>query len=154
MDHPLVVYDGDESAALLREAGELAAGVDATLTVLALMTAEEFREAREALDVVAEEEGTSYDDGVVLDAARREASDAAEEAFGALAADVDWTVVGARIGDDETEAERILDVAEANDADHLFVTGEARSPTGKAVFGDRAQSLILNFDGPVTSLLG
>lgn len=151
MDHPLVVYD-DENTELLQEAGELAAGVDATLTVVSLMTADEFKEAREALDVVAEEEQTSYDDSVVIDAAKRQARETGEELFADV--DVDWNVVGARIGEGESEADRILDVADQNDVDHVFVTGEKRSPTGKAVFGDRAQSLILNFDGPVTSLLG
>ena len=150
MDRPLVVYD-DDNTELLAEAGRLAGGVDATLTILSLMTAEEFREAREALDVVAEEEQTNYDDSVVIDAARRQASDTAEEVLADV--DVDWQVVGARIGDGETEADRILEVADDNDIGHVFVTGQKRSPTGKAVFGDRVQSVILNFDGPVTSLL-
>jgi nucleotide-binding universal stress UspA family protein len=150
MNRPLVVYD-DENTELLTEAGRLAGGVDATLTILSLMTADEFREAREALDVVAEEEQTNYDDSVVIDAARRQAGDTAEEVLADV--DVDWQVVGARIGDGETEADRILEVADDNDIGHVFVTGQKRSPTGKAVFGDRVQSIILNFDGPVTSLL-
>ncbi|MFC7140135.1 universal stress protein [Halosimplex aquaticum] len=151
MDQPLVVYD-DENTELLKEAGELAAGVDATLTIVSLMTADEFRDAREALDIVAQEEHTSYDDSVVIDAAKRQASETAEEVFDD--GDVDWRVVGARIGDNESEADRILEVADDNDVDHVFITGKKRSPTGKAVFGDRAQAIILNFDGPVTSLLG
>jgi len=150
MDRPLVVYD-DDNTELLAEAGQLAGGVDATLTILSLMTADEFRDAREALDVVAEEEQTSYDDSVVIDAAKRQARDTAEAVLADV--DVDWQVVGARIGDGETEADRILDVAGDNDIDHVFMTGQKRSPTGKAVFGDRVQSIILNFDGPVTSLL-
>jgi len=32
----------------------------------------------------------------------------------------------------------------------VFVRGRRRSPTGKAVFGDTAQAVILNFDGFVT----
>ena len=150
MDRPLVVYN-DDSTELLAEAGRLAGGVDATLTILSLMTADEFREAREALDVVAKEEQTSYDDSVVIDVARRQASDTAEDVLADI--DVDWEVVGARIGDGKSGADRILDVANDNDIDHVFITGQKRSPTGKAVFGDRVQSIILNFDGPVTSLL-
>ena len=150
MDRPLVVYD-DDNTELLAEAGRLAGGIDATLTILSLMTAEEFRDAREALDIVAEEERTNYDDSVVIDAARQQAGDTAEEALADV--DVDWQVVGARIGDSESEADRILKVADDNDIGHVFVTGQKRSPTGKAVFGDRVQSIILNFDGPVTSLL-
>ena len=150
MDRPLVVYD-DENTELLEQAGEIAAGVDAELIVLSLMTADEFREAREALDVVAQEEHTAYDDSVVIDAAKKQAREAAKDVFDD---DVDYRVVGARIGDGESEADRILEVGSDNDVDHVFITGQKRSPTGKAVFGDRVQSIILNFDGPVTSLLG
>ncbi|WP_436931399.1 universal stress protein [Halosimplex halobium] len=150
MDRPLVVYD-DENTELLEEAGEIAAGVDAQLIVLSLMTADEFREAREALDVVAKEEHTAYDDSVVIDAAKKQARETAGELFDD---DVDYRIVGARIGDGESEADRILEVADDNNVDHVFITGQKRSPTGKAVFGDRVQSIILNFDGPVTSLLG
>ncbi|MFB6140007.1 MAG: universal stress protein [Halosimplex sp.] len=151
MDKPLVVYD-EENTELLEEAGELAGGVGAELTILSLMSADEFREAREALDVVAEEEHTSYDDSVVIDAAKRQARETAKDVLGDV--DVEWTVVGARIGDGESEAQRVLEVADNRDVDHVFINGEKRSPTGKAVFGDRVQSVILNFDGPVTSLLG
>ena len=150
MDQPLVVFDEDDTK-LLTEAGELAAGVDAELTVLSLMTAEEFREARETLDVVAQEEHTNYDDSVVIDAAKRQARDVVEDLYDDL--DLEWKIIGARIGDNEKPADRILEAAEDGGVDHLFVTGQKRSPTGKAVFGDRAQSLILNFDGPVTTLL-
>jgi nucleotide-binding universal stress UspA family protein len=150
MDKALVVFDEDNTE-LLREAGELAVGVDAELVVLALMTTEEFNDARETLDVVAQEEHTSYDDSVVLDVAKQEAEEAAEEGF--ADSDVDWQVIGARIGDDERAADRILETADDNNADHVFITGQQRSPTGKAVFGDRTQAVILNFDGPVTTLL-
>ncbi|ELZ26805.1 UpsA domain-containing protein [Halosimplex carlsbadense 2-9-1] len=149
MDRPLVVYD-DENTELLEEAGEIASGVDAKLIVLSLMTADEFREAREALDVVAQEEHTAYDDSVVIDAAKKQARETAKDMFDD---DVDYRVIGARIGDGESEADRILEVADDNGVDHVFITGQKRSPTGKAVFGDRVQSIILNFDGPVTSLL-
>jgi len=152
MDNALLVFDDDDTGhELLDEAGTLAAGVDAKLTILTLMTAEEYDEVRETLDTVATEEHTSYDDNVVLDAAAREARDAAEDVLDEV--DVDWQVAAARVGDNETAADRILATADDTDADHVFVPGRQRSPTGKAVFGDRAQSVILNFDGPVTTLL-
>lgn len=44
----------------------------------------------------------------------------------------------------------ILRFAEEQNCEQIFVTGKKRSPSGKALFGDVAQSLILNFDGPVT----
>ncbi|MFB6151045.1 MAG: universal stress protein [Haloarculaceae archaeon] len=150
MDEALVVYDED-GIELMEEAGELAAGVDAHLTVVALMTGDEYEETRETLDIVGREEQTDYSDDVVLDAARNEAEEALKEAYDDL--DVDWDVVGARIGDGESAADRILEVADSSGADHVFVAGKSRSPTGKAVFGDRTQSVILRFDGPVTTLV-
>jgi nucleotide-binding universal stress UspA family protein len=150
MDEALVVYDEDGTE-LIEEAGELAAGVDASVTVLALMTEAEFDEARDALDVVAAEEGTGYDDSVALDAARQEAREAVAELYDGLG--LDWNVVGSVIEDDSAAASQIVEVAEDHGVDHVFITGKRRSPTGKAVFGDRAQAVILNFDGPVTTLV-
>jgi nucleotide-binding universal stress UspA family protein len=152
MDHALVVLDTDATGrALLEEAGRLAAGAGARLSVLSLLSPEEYTEKREALEAAAREEHTSYDTGAVLDRARQDAEEIAEDVFGDL--DLEWEGIGARVTEGETEAERILGVASERDYDHLFITGHRRSPTGKAVFGDRAQSLILNFDGPVTTLL-
>ena len=132
MEDALVVLESDEQGReLLIEAAELAAGVDANLHVLSLLSHEEFEEKREALDAMAEGENTSYDDGVFMD-----------------------NVLAGRIGQAESEADRVLEAAADNNADHVFITGSQRSPTGKAVFGDRAQAVMLNFDGPVTSLLG
>lgn len=149
MEKALVVYD-EAGTELLTEAGELAAGVDASVVVLALMTEDEFDEAREALDIVAAEEGTAYDDSVVVDSARNQARDAVSDLYDDLG--LDWRVVGAVVEDEGEAAERIVDVAEKRGADHVFLTGRRRSPTGKAVFGDRAQAVILNFDGPVTTV--
>lgn len=52
--------------------------------------------------------------------------------------------------DTSDQAEAIVDIAERTDCDHIFVPGYRRSPTKKAVFGDRAQRVILDFDGYVT----
>lgn len=153
MKRALVVLETDDDGRrLLREAGELAAGTGAHLDVLALMSGDEFDEKLETLDAVGKEEHTTFDDRAVLDNLSQDAVEVVEETFDGL--DVDWDVVSGRVGDAESAADRILETAENNDADHVFVTGHKRSPTGKAVFGDRAQAIILNFDGPVTTLLG
>lgn len=153
MERALVVLETDEDGRkLLREAGEFAAGVDAHLDVLALMSAEEYTEKRETLEAAGKGEHTTYDEGAVLDNLRQNSEGVVESELDGL--DVDWNVVAGRVGDAERQADRILKTAEDNEADHVFLTGNKRSPTGKAVFGDRAQAVILNFDGPVTTLLG
>jgi len=150
MDEALAVFD-ENGIELLAEAGELAAGVDAHLTVLALMTEDEFDQVAETLDAVAQEEHTGYGSGTVLDAAKQEAREAVRDHYDDL--DLEWDVTGTVISDQGAAADGILETAEEAGADHVFLTGRQRSPTGKAVFGDRAQAVILNFDGPVTTLL-
>jgi len=60
--------------------------------------------------------------------------------------DVAWEAAGA-LGDRDA---RIIEEADRRDADHVFVSGRKRSPTGKALFGDDTQRVVLDFDGPVT----
>ena len=38
----------------------------------------------------------------------------------------------------------------SQDSLHLSSPGQQRSPSGKALFGDTAQQVVLNFPGPVT----
>ncbi len=57
------------------------------------------------------------------------------------------TEVHGVIGDPETE---IVHTAEEINADLLFIGGAKRSPTGKAIFGDNAQQILLNSPCPVT----
>jgi nucleotide-binding universal stress UspA family protein len=57
------------------------------------------------------------------------------------------TEVHGVIGDPEIE---IVHTAEEINADLLFIGGAKRSPTGKAIFGDNAQQILLNSPCPVT----
>ncbi|ELY63181.1 UspA domain-containing protein [Natrinema versiforme JCM 10478] len=75
--------------------------------------------------------------------AETEAKDIASDAFGG---DISYRAMGL-VG---TIPDDIIRVAEEENCEHIFISGKERSPAGKAVFGDVAQSVILQFDGPVT----
>lgn len=61
--------------------------------------------------------------------------------------DIQHTVRGA-VGDDP--ADEVTGVATNVDADMVVIGGGSRSPTGKALFGDRAQQILLTAPCPVT----
>lgn len=144
MQHALVVVEPDDvTKDLVREAGELAAGVDARLTLLFVTSEEEYAEQREALMAVPEAD-VSYSVEQALDGARAFARDVGREVLSDV--DVDYETIGA-VGE---QVDTILERAESERCDHVFLTGQRRSPTGKAIFGDVTQRVILDFDGPVT----
>jgi nucleotide-binding universal stress UspA family protein len=144
MERALAVVDAEESTkALVREAGELAAAVDAELVLLHVTTNDEYEEMRQTMETIPDN-SVGYSAEKARVGAEEFAADIGREVLEGI--DVDYEAVGA-LGDEQTE---ILDAAEAYDCDHLFIAGEKRSPTGKALFGDLTQSIILNFGGPVT----
>lgn len=144
MNRLLVVVDESEvHRRVLKKAGTIAAGVGCELIVLDIVDENEFtgsvqRQANSG------GQGESFDE--VTTRAAMNAQELADEVL--AGEDVEYEVLGVvgKIPND------ILTVAEKRGCDHIFVAGRKRSPTGKAVFGDTAQSVILNFDGPVTVL--
>jgi nucleotide-binding universal stress UspA family protein len=145
MEKGLAVVRRDSAATpeLLREAGEFAAGVDADLVVLHVMPEEEYEERMSSRMETGSGGGTFS-----IDEAEREATFIAKEAARDVLADVDVEyelrgVVG-RIERD------VIEIADQEGCDHLFLSGRRRSPSGKAFFGDVTQRLLLNFDGMVT----
>lgn len=148
MDRALVVIEGTEATKeLVREAGELAAGVGAELVLLHVTTEAEFSDQVDALASIPEYDA-SYGVGSARDGAKQFAEDIGEEVLAGL--EVSFEALGA-LGERE---ERILGTARRRDCDHIFLSGRRRSPAGKAVFGDTAQAVILNFDGMVTVKTG
>jgi nucleotide-binding universal stress UspA family protein len=135
--------DSDAATALLAEAGELAAGVNASLVVLHVLPEDEYEE-RMATRMETGSGGGTFS----IDEAEREATfiakEAAQEALGDV--DVEYELKGI-VGRLETD---VIEVAEEEGCDHVFVTGRRRSPSGKAFFGDVTQRILLNFDGRVT----
>ncbi|MFC4552907.1 MULTISPECIES: universal stress protein [Halorussus] len=144
MDRGLAVVDADESTkALVREAGELAAAVDAELVLLHVTTDEEYDSKRRAMEKVPAVQA-NYSSDRALSGAEQFAADVGRDALDGV--DVEYEAVGA-LGDEQS---KILQVADERECDHLFIAGKKRSPAGKAIFGDLTQSIVLNFDGPVT----
>lgn len=138
-----LVEEREATKELVREAGELAAGVDAELYLLHVTSEEDFADRAEALADIAGYD-SSYSVDTAQEGARQFAEDIGREVFEGT--DVAFEAVG-RVGDTE---DQIFAVADDHEVDHLFISGEKRSPTGKALFGDLTQSVILNFDGAVT----
>ncbi|MCO8265201.1 universal stress protein [Haloferax sp. AB510] len=149
MDRGLVLIENTDSHAdLLREAREHALGADADLVLLVTLTEDEFEETQEVLDTIGDVEHTSYTEQDAFKGAMNDAEEVARAVFG-TDDEVSYEIVP-RIASEKERAETVIEVAEAEGADHVFILGRNRSPTGKALFGDLAQFVILNFDGYVT----
>lgn len=149
MDRPLVVTDSSDSVVdIIEEAGKLAELSGAPLTVLTVVTEDEYQNDAEVLGAIADVEGSSYN----VEPAEY-AQEVAETAINDLLADhdVEAEAVGRYVEDDGDRANAILEVAEGQNCDYVFLLGRRRSPTGKAIFGDTAQAVILNFDGYVVT---
>lgn len=147
MRKALVVADAANGVdRITREAGELAAGVDASLILLHVTSEDEYEENRKAMREVTGIEGGNYDVSQASEGAREFAQDLGEQVLRNI--DVEYEPVGA-VGE---KYEKIMQTAEDYDCDHIFLTGRKRSPSGKAIFGDTAQRVILNFGNPVTVL--
>jgi nucleotide-binding universal stress UspA family protein len=144
MDRALAVVDASDVAkTLVREAGELAAGVGADLVLLHVTTEEDFEQRREDMEAIPDQ-SVSYSLGRAQEGARQFARDVANEVLDDV--DVEYEVVGS-VG---ARSDRILAIAAEEGCDHVFMAGRRRSPTGKAVFGDATQRVILDYDGAVT----
>jgi nucleotide-binding universal stress UspA family protein len=140
----VVIEDTDTHRTLLREAGEIAAGTGADLVLLLLRGVEEVDEAREQY---ASAEGVTFSEEQVLEASTEFITELAEEVLADL--DVTYEPAAAMV-EQGTRATEVIDTATDYDCDHVFIVGKKRSPTGKALFGDMAQAVVLNFAGPVT----
>lgn len=147
MDRALVVVNDTETGRrLLAEAGSITAAVGAELIVLNVVNKDEYTDAvqrsatkgerTKAVDELAEE-------------AERNAVEFADSTLADEGIDAEYEAVGL-VGN---LPDAIVNEADERDCDHVFVVGRRRSPTGKVVFGDVAQSVVLNFDGPVTVLV-
>ncbi|RQG87804.1 universal stress protein [Natrarchaeobius halalkaliphilus] len=148
MNRGLVVVDDSEThRTLLEEAGALAAGSGGELVIFTHLSSDEVESNRETIEAISEQEGTTYDSDVALQPSEQFATSLAEETLSDFGIEYG---VETRIVEGSELADEIISTAYETDCDHVFLVGQNRSPTGKAIFGDVVQNVILNFDGLVT----
>lgn len=145
MQRALIVVDPvDPTKQFVEEGGEIAEATGADLLLLHVTSESEYDETRKALSDVSSMAGGAYDVSQAEAGAKQLAEEVGREVFGDDGPN--FESAGA-VGDTSTQ---VIRVAEEHDCDHIFIAGRKRSPTGKAVFGDAAQRVILNSDVPVT----
>ncbi|WP_224337996.1 universal stress protein [Haloprofundus halobius] len=151
----VVVDDTETHRTLLEEAVRFASNDDgdsAELVLFSWLTPERVDENFDAIASIEQMEHTSYDAPSPLDSVRQFVRQFAEETLADLGKSVDYEIVAAVVDEDELGT-KIIETAESHACDHVFLTGQKRSPTGKVLFGDVAQQVILNFDGLVTTAM-
>lgn len=145
MPTALIALTTDEAnERLLDAAKRYATGTDTELLICRFIDESQYRSK---LQRDAESGG---DIGSVAEIKERANAEAAEVARRAFGDDIRWSSL-AVLGDLRDD---VLRVADDHECEHVFVSGEGRSPAGKALFGDIAQAVVLEFDGPVTVVAG
>lgn len=140
----LVAIDGtDRAKETLVLANDLANAYDDPLVVLHVIPRKDYNAHKEALQNIPEFKDFSINQEA--DSAERFAQRITEET---LEDPVKTISFEGRVGD---IAEETLAAAQDLDPRYLVVSGRRRSPTGKAVFGDAAQQILLNADCPVVT---
>lgn len=132
--------DREHVERLLDVALQLVEPTGATLYIQHVFPQEEYDNLIEQLDINTDAESF----GPSQLAARHEAirSPAAE----LNEREIDYEIRGA-VGGPDT---KIVQMAKDLEVDRVFIGGRGRSPTGKAMFGDDAQQVLLNGPCPVT----
>jgi len=134
----------DVEQQLLKEASEYAEYDDAAFHVLRLVSPQEYQSV-ESVEITSDIDRIEYEEP-------------AKNQFEAEIADFTEKAVGdsfpyeshVKITEADNRTDTVLETADELECNHIFLVGKQRSPTGKAIFGDFTQKVILNFDGTVT----
>lgn len=131
----------DRASDVLAEAVTLAEKFEDEVHVVHVMSRSEA--------VQAEEESVSHDDALSTEELRERASRPARDLIESGSFPTELTAVG-RIGDPASE---VVGYADQHDARYVVVSPRRRSQTGKILFGSVAQSILLEAECPVVSLV-
>lgn len=146
MNRALVVVEPtDRGRDLIELAGDIAAGTGTELILVRVVNEDEYE------GNIQRKAQTSMGDVESVEEVMSEAETVAEELGEELLPDEVTFTTEALFGN---LPEDLLERVQELECDHIFITGNRRSPTGKALFGDTTQAILLNFDGPVTTLIG
>jgi len=140
------IDENERSKKVVELAYDLATAYDDTLIALHVIPEEEYEKHRETMQEIAEFADFN------LEQEQESAERFAEKFVRETIDDIDRNQLEARgrVGD---VGEAILAEAEQVDPRYLVISGRRRSPTGKAIFGNTAQKILLNAECPVVSKL-
>ncbi|WP_226008070.1 universal stress protein [Natrinema salinisoli] len=136
----------NEHSAVVETGQDLASAYGTELSVLHIVSREEFESRKETVERVSD--GRSYSKSQREDAAANAAKavvietleDASHEGISTLG----------RVGE---PVPAILNVAADIGAEYIVIGGRKRSPAGKALFGSTTQSVLLEADRPVVTVI-
>jgi len=140
------IDENERSRTVATIAAELAATYDDTLVALHVVPNEDFEKHRTAVESIGKFQSYSFTQEE--SSAERFAREFVQESVDDF--DVDDFEARGRIGD---VTEEILAEAASLEPRFLVISGRRRSPSGKAVFGNTAQQVLLQADCPVVTKL-
>lgn len=132
------VNDETDQERIVKTAADLARAFDEELVVLHALPRDVYEQRAEARP------------DYYADRARDDAIDVAQTVAGFALDDLSDVSFRGQIGDPSS---MILDFAEEENVRYTVIGGRKRTPTGKAIFGSVAQSVLLESDRPVVTVM-